>query len=80
MTSHIFSAIWSSIVAHASTDEFVAWSILTAIIVNMPVPGSPLNARTLYEWLYNSLHQFANTGKTQRPTPPDPSGPDGRNK
>jgi hypothetical protein len=69
----LLSHIWGYLVAHAGTDEFVAWSILTAIIVNMPVPGSPLTRRTMYEWLYNSLHQFANTGKMQRPMQPAPT-------
>lgn len=66
----LLSHLWGYLVVHAGTDEFVAWAILSAIIVNMPVPGSPLTWRTMYEWLYNALHQFANTGKIQRPMQP----------
>jgi hypothetical protein len=73
MTWHEFvSHIFAYLAQHVGTDEFVLWSILSAAALNMPVPGSPATWRTLYEWLYNTVHQFLNTGRTPRPTQAPP--------
>lgn len=40
--------------------ETAVWFTFTAIIKEMPEPGSKFNWRTIYEWIYDSAHQMLN--------------------
>lgn len=63
----------SALVELAKSHEMLDSLLFTALVVTMPVPGSPFNWKTIYTWIYDAVHQFWNLRNPRTPLPTLPA-------